>query len=107
MINFFGLPSRVRRITGVYQYCIQEVVENKDKSISLHLKEGFQANGQTDFTTTDLEKAIYFLKSVTNTKKVAVAMFSFLCQLNCGHTIQKGQNYVQIGEMKVCMTCCE
>jgi hypothetical protein len=104
MISFFGLPSRVRRITGIYQYCIQEVVY-KDKSINLYLKEGFQADGKTNITTKDPEEAIYFLKSVKNTKKVAVAMFSFPCQLNCGRTIQKGSNYIQIGEMKVCNMC--
>ena len=106
MINFSPLPSRVRRIAKVYGHCI-EVVTIEGKNVSIKLKEGYKNKEETAIVTQNIEEAIYFLKSVSKlaSRKSAVALFSFKCQLSCGRMVQKGTNYIELGGMKICSMC--
>ncbi|HZK70625.1 MAG TPA: hypothetical protein VFD03_03765 [Clostridia bacterium] len=106
MINYSELPQRVRRIVSQYSYCIENVEIQKDE-VGIKLKEGYKAKEETVLITKNMEEAIYFLKSVTKppSRDIVVAMFSFKCQLNCGNTIQKGSNYVELGGMRLCNYC--
>jgi hypothetical protein len=107
MINYSSLPGRVRRVTKVYDYCIEEVVEH-DHMVRIKLKDGYTAKDNSiAIETKNMEEVIYFLKAVVHPviRKMSVALFSFQCQLNCGNTIQKGQNYIDLDGMKLCSYC--
>lgn len=103
----FSLPARVRRITSVYKYCIEDVMF-LDNTVKIKLKDGyFTKDNSIAIETKDMEEAIYILKGVTHpqVRKLSVALFSFQCQRGCGHTIQKGQNFIDLGGMKICSLC--
>jgi hypothetical protein len=106
MINYSGLPGRVRRIAKTYAYCIEDVAV-EEKNVSIRLKEGYKAKEEIALTTQNMEDAIYFLKSVSSipVRRTAVAQFSFQCQLGCGNMIQRGHNYIDLGGMKICNYC--
>jgi hypothetical protein len=107
MINYSQLPSRVRRITKVYDYCIEEVT-TQDHKVCIKLKDGYTTKDNSiAIETKNMEEAIYFLKNVTHpqVRKISVALYSFSCQLNCGNTVQKGQNFIDLGGMKLCSFC--
>ena len=106
MINYSHLPQRVRRVVKVYDYCIDYVTANHDKTISIQLKEGYKAKEETAICTKDMEEAIYFLKGVTgpSARLIKVALFSFKCPV-CGKPINKGSNYADLQGLKICIYC--
>jgi hypothetical protein len=110
MINFSPLPSRVRRITKVYAHCIVSIRETEKDVYNVILKDGYESGSGFPFITfniANMEDAIYQFKAVTRlpVRNISVALFSFQCQLSCGRTIQKGQNYIDLGGMKLCSYC--
>jgi hypothetical protein len=107
MINYSKLPQRVRRITKIYDYCIENVVAHRDKTVSFELKAGYKAKeNYSAITTGDMEEAIYFLKGVTkpSTREIKVALYSFSCPI-CGKAVAKGNNFADLGGLRICLYC--
>lgn len=102
MINYSGLPQRVRRIIKTYEYCI-ESVQQFPYSTCIRLKEGYVNNGQTSVNLGDIEVLIAWLKAVTKppSREIKTALFGFKCPI-CGCQVHKGSNYIDIGGLKTC-----
>lgn len=105
MINYSGLPQRVRRIVKTFEHYIDRI-ENTDK-IRIYLKEGYQTiHGDTYFATgDDGVMAMVNLKGVIRPsgRSIKVALFGFTC--GCGQYVRKGSNYVDQDGFRVCTTC--
>lgn len=108
MINYKGLPQRVRRIVKQYEYCI-ESVEWLYTGFSIKLKEGYKfedGTGSLFYVLTESTDLIYFLKKVTKpaTRVIRTALYGFPCPI-CGRQTSKGSNYTDLGGMKICGLC--
>jgi hypothetical protein len=106
MINYSGLPSRVRRIVKQYEYCIESVI-NDGVQYVLRLKEGYQGNhGLKSVVFNDSTDVIYFLKSVTkpSSRNILVALYGFSCPID-GRYVPKGSNYIDLEGLKLCTFC--
>lgn len=104
MINYSGLPQRVKRIVKTYEYCI-ESVQMFPYSVHIRLKEGYLSDGNTTING-DAEKLIPLFKAVTkpSSKVIRTALFGFSCPL-CNRQVLKGTNYTDFGGMRICGLC--
>ena len=107
MINYSGLPQRVRRIVKQYEYCI-ESVQTINNVVSVNLKPGYWYKGAINHAiiTANMEKLIEALKTVTKpaSREIKVALYGFPC-LICRCQVHKGSNYTDIGGLKTCTNC--
>jgi hypothetical protein len=107
MINYSGLPQRVRRIVKQYDYCIESVIKNDNDSCTIYLKKGYQGrDGARNLIIFDDVEAIYFLKSVVkpSNKIIKVALYGFTCPIS-GVYVPKGSNYIELNGFKLSPTC--
>jgi hypothetical protein len=106
MINYKGLPQRLRRIGKQYEYCIEKFIEAKN-GYRIELKEGYQTKeGLTSVLTDESDSMFYSMKSVTKpaTRVIRTALYGFPCPI-CGRQTSKGSNYTDLGGMKICGLC--
>jgi len=106
MINYSLLPSRVRRVVKVYDYCIEKVTEAKN-GYRIELKEGYKTKeGETSVLTDKTDSMFYSMRSVTkpSTREIKTALYGFLCPV-CGKSISKGSNYADLGGLRICLYC--
>jgi hypothetical protein len=106
MINYSPLPSRVRRIVKVYDYCIEKVVEAKN-GYRIELKEGYKTkDGATSVLTDNTDSMFYSMRSVVkpSTREIKVALYSFSCPI-CGKAVARGGNYADLGGLRICLYC--
>ena len=109
MLNYSGLPQRVRRIVKRYEYCISEVLEIENCVFNCALKEGYQASNGFPFVimnTRDMETAIYMFKAVTKpcSRVTKTALYGFNCPM-CGKMVAKGKDYTDLGGLNICKLC--
>lgn len=109
MISYKGLPSRVRRIVGIYEYCIETVIENEKGIYSATLKDGYESGSGFPWIVINVNKietAIYAFKAVTKpcSRVIRTALFGFLCPI-CNGQVLKGSNYTDLGGMRICTMC--
>ena len=106
MINYSGLPQRVRRIVKQYEYCIERITCHHNKSVSIDLKSGYVSEGCTAINTADMEDLIGWLKKATKpaSRVIKVALYGFKCPV-CGRQVSKGSNYTDLGGMRICTMC--
>jgi len=106
MINYTGLPQRVRRIVKQYDYCIS-MVGIKENTFIFYLKDGYQTrDGRDSIVTSDLTELIYSFKYVTKLtcRSMQVSLFSFQCPI-CKKSVNKGSNHIDLGGLKLCCMC--
>ena len=111
MIEYKGLPARVRRIVKVYDYCIESVQMYPfyNTSIKIQLKEGYTRDLKNVIYLgdgEDMENLIRALKSITkpSTRDIKVALYGFECPI-CGRRVSKGSNYTSMGGLNLCSMC--
>ena len=116
MIEYKGLPQRVRRIVKVYDYCIEsvEAIPMNHNVFKILLKTGYEVNtsySKTGFnsilvTPNNMEEAIRLLKAVVkpSTRDIKVALYGFECPI-CSRRVSKGSNYTSMGGLNLCSMC--
>ena len=109
MINYKGLPQRVRRIVKQYEYCIESVQEVGDETFNIHLKSGYtfkEGISSMMVGSSDRGELIYHLKAVTKpaSRVIRTALYGFPCPI-CGRQTSKGSNYTDLGGMRICTMC--
>ena len=105
MINYSGLPQRLRRIVKQYEYCIESVGIDINR-VCVRIKDGYICGGFTILDTADMEWLIDHLKKVTKpaSRDIKIALYGFKCQI-CGLQVHKGSNYTDLGGLKICRIC--
>ena len=107
MIEYKGLPQRVRRIVKVYEYCIESVIPDQAGFV-INLKSGYQGkNGSNVYMALPNSiEVIEFLKGVTkpSTRDIKVALYGFECPI-CSRRVSKGSNYTSMGGLNLCSMC--
>lgn len=107
MFDYSRLPSRIRRIVSVYEYCISTVQNNDGGGYTIFLKDGYLTNDKKSTVECDDSiEMIYRLKAITkpSSAQIKVALYSSSCKL-CGTNIPRGSNYIDLNGLQSCTKC--